>query len=136
MVVGLERVVLLVNDDVNGVVAREFTHFHLLDVSVLVPVCVSALVARHPNVLAFVEVAVSVVVQNRHGVGSVGCNRKVVVAVAIEITDCEVRRIAVSGVRAGHRCTGGRGQRCGGAEHHQQRQKNAAYSGFREVILG
>ena len=94
-VVGLERVVLLVNDNVNGVVSGEFTDFHLLDVGILVPVCISALIARHPNVLALVEIAISVVVEDGHGVCSVGRNRQIVVAVAVKIANGEVGRVTV-----------------------------------------
>ena len=91
-------VVLLVNDNVNGVVSGEFTDFHLLDVGILVPVCISALIARHPNVLALVEIAISVVVEDGHGVCSVGRNRQIVVAVAVEIANGEVGRVAMGRV--------------------------------------
>ena len=97
-VVGLERVVLLVNDNVNGVVSGEFTDFHLLDVGILVPVCISALIARHPDVLALVEIAISVVVENGHGVCSVGRNRQIIVAIAVEIANGKVRWVAVGRV--------------------------------------
>ena len=66
LVVGLEGVVLLVDDDVNGVVAGELAHFHLLNVRKLVPIRIAALVASHPDVLAFVEITVPVVVEDGH----------------------------------------------------------------------
>ena len=97
-VVGLERVVLLVDDNVNGVVSSEFTDFHLLDVGILVPVCISALIARHPNILALVKIAASVVVEDGHGVCTVGRNRQIVVAVAVEIPDSEVGRVTMGRV--------------------------------------
>ena len=136
LVVGLERVVLLVDDDVNGRIAREFTHFHELNIGKLVPVCISALVAGHPNVLAFVEVAKTVVVEDGHRVRTVRGDGHVVVTVAIEIANGDIHRIAIRGVGACNRGAGRGGQSSGGAEHHQQRQEDAAHSGFREVILG
>ena len=136
LVVGLERVVLLVNDDVNGVVTREFPDFNLFDVGLIVPVCVSALVASYPNVLAFVEVAVSVVVEDGHGVRPIGCNRHIVVAVAVKVPDGDVHGVAMGCVASCNRCTGRGGEGSGGAEHHQQRQKYTAHSGLREVVLG
>ena len=97
-VVGFERVVLLIDDDVNGIVSGEFTDFDLLNIRILVPVCISALVARYPDVLALVEIAVSVVVEDGHGVCSVGRNRQIIVAIAVEIANGKVRRVAVGRV--------------------------------------
>ena len=88
----------MVNDNVNGVVSGEFTDFHLLDIRILVPVCISALIARHPDVLALVEIAISVVVKNGHCVCSVGRNRQIIVAVAVEIANGKVRWVAVGRV--------------------------------------
>ena len=136
LVVGFERIVLLINDDVNGRIASKLTHFDHFDVSELVPVGVSALIACNPNVFTLVEVPKSVVVEDGHGVCAVGRNGHVVVAVAIEIANGDIHRIAIRGVGACNRGAGRGGQRSGGAEHHQQRQEDAAHSGFREVILG
>ncbi len=136
LVVGLERVVLLIDDDVNGRVAREFTHFHLLNVGKLVPVCIATLVASYPNVLAFVEIAKAVVVEDGHGVRTVRGDSHVVVAIAVEIADGDVHGVAVGGVGTRNRRTGGGCQRSGGAEHHQYGQENTTHSGLREVVLG
>ena len=136
LVVGLEGVVLLIDDDVNGRIAREFTHFHLLNIGKLVPVCVAALVASYPNVLAFVEVAKAIVVEDGHGMRPVRSDGHVVVAIAVEITNGDVHGVAVGGVGARNRGAGGRCQRSGGAEHHQHRQENTTHSGLREVVLG
>ena len=117
-IVGLERVVLLINDDIDSVVAGEFTHFHLLNVGELVPVRITALVAGDPDVLSLVEVAKAVVVENGHRVCAVRCHGHVVVAVTVEITDGDVHGVAVGGVAAGNRCAGGGGEGRRGAEHH------------------
>ena len=98
LVIGLERVVLLINDDVNGVVAGEFTHFYLLNVGELIPIGVSALITSDPDVLSLVEDAVSVVVENRHAVGAVGRNGQVVVPITIKVANGDVRGVAVCGV--------------------------------------
>ena len=136
LVVGLERVVLLIDDDVRGIVASEFTDFDLFNVGKLVPVSVSALVSSDPDILPLVEVALSIVVQDRHGVGSVRGDGHVVVAITIEIADGDIHGITVGGVGSCYGCTGGGRQSSGGAEHHEQRQENAAHSGLREVVLG
>ena len=136
LVVGLERVVLLVNHDVDGAVAGEFTHFHLLNVGELIPVCVSALISGDPDVLSLVEVSIAVVVENRHAVRTVGCHSKVVMPITVEIANGEVRRITVCCVGTCHRCAGRGGKSGGGAENHQQGQEDTSDSGLREVVLG
>ena len=136
LVVGLERVVLLVNHDVDGAVAGELTHFHLLNVSKFIPVCVSALISGDPDVLSLVEVSIAVVVENRHAVRTVGRHSKVVVPIAVKIANGEVRRVAVCCVGACHRCAGRGGKSGGGAENHQQGQEDTSDSGLREVVLG
>ena len=106
LVIGLERVVLLIDDDVNGVVAGEFTHFHLLNVGKLVPVCISALVTSNPDVLAVVEVAKAVVVEDGHRVGAVRGNSHVVVAVAVKVANGDVHGVTIGGVGSSNRGTG------------------------------
>ena len=98
LVVGFEGVVLLVDHDVNGVVAGELTHFHQLDVGKLVPVCVAALVAGNPDVLTFVEVPLTVVVEDGHGVRSVGGDSHVVETIAVEIANGDIHGVTVGRV--------------------------------------
>ena len=136
LVVGLEGVVFLINDDIDGVVAGEFTHFHLLNVRKLVPVCVATLVASHPNVLTVIEITQTVVVQDGHGVRPVRGNSHVVVAVAVEIANSDVHRVAVCGIGSCNRSAGRGGKGSGGAQHHQHGQENTTHSGLREVVLG
>ena len=101
LIVGLERVVFLVNNDVNGVVAGEFAHFHLLNVGEFVPVRIPALVASDPDVLAVVEVTKAVVVENRQRVRAVRGDRHVVVPVTVKVTDSDIHRISMRRVGAG-----------------------------------
>ena len=134
-VVGLERVVLLVNRNVRSVVAGEFTDFDLFDVSKLVPVSVAAGVASDPDVLSLTEIAVAVVPEDGDAVRAVRGDGHVVGTVAVEVTDGDIGRITVGRVGSSHRCAGGRGQGERGAEHHQGSKEYAADSCFREVAL-
>ena len=103
LIVGLERVVLLIDDNVRGVVAGEFTNFDEFYIGKFVPVCISALITSHPNVLSFTEIAVSVVPQNSHGMGSVRGDGQIVVAVAVEIANGDVGWVTVGCICSSHR---------------------------------
>ena len=136
LVVLFEGVVFLVNDNVWCVVIGEFPDFDLFDVGKFVPIGIPAGIAGHPNVLSLTEITRSIVPKNAQRVRALGCNCHVVVAVAVEVGNGDVHRVAVGGVGARHRRTGGRGECECGAEHHQYSEENAADSGLREVALG
>jgi hypothetical protein len=87
VIVGLERIVSLIDDNVNCRIAREFPYFYELDIRKFIPVCISAGVLRNPNVLTFGENTVAIIPKNADGVCSVCCNSDIFVPVAIKITN-------------------------------------------------
>ena len=102
LVVGLERIVLLIDDNVRGAISGEFTDLNLFYICEGIPVCIPALVARDPYVLALAEVTVAVIPKNTQGVGSFSCDSKIVVSVTVEITNGDIRRVTVGRIGSGY----------------------------------
>ena len=120
----------------SATIAGEFANFDELNVRKFIPVCVSALVLRDPNVLTLAEITASVVPKDADGVSSFCGNGHVVESVTVEIANGDIQRIPICGVGTGDGSAGCCGKCGGGRQNHQCYKEQAEGAAVFEVVFG
>ena len=100
-----EWIVSLEYYNISCAVSSKFSNLNSLNIGKFIPICISALIRRNPNVLTFAEITISVIPKNGDCVSAICSDSNIIVTITIEITYSDIMWVTICGIRPRLRST-------------------------------